>query len=119
MERNEPSALTADAFLALIDRHLSDLWQVLARSGNRSLREVLRSAEALLVERAGMDPATFPHSGQCPLNVPECLTRFVLTEAIDDIPGFASIGAYDLLPQGCGDIAEVEVEPAFRRCSVC
>ncbi len=47
--------------------------------------------------------------------------RFVVTEAIDDIPGFAGIGADDLLPQGCGDIAEMEVEgePAFRRSRVC
>ena len=59
---NEQAALTADAFLTLIERHLSELWQAHARSGNRSLRVVLRSAEALLAERAGMDPATFRHS---------------------------------------------------------
>ena len=62
MERNEQVALTADDFLTLIERHLSELWQAHARSGNRSLRVVLRSAEALLAERAGMDPATFRSS---------------------------------------------------------
>jgi hypothetical protein len=41
------AALTADDFLVLIERHLSELWQAHSRSGNRSLRVVLRSAEAL------------------------------------------------------------------------
>jgi len=59
---NEQAALTADDFLALIERHLPDLWQAYAHSGNRSLRVVLRSAEALLAERAGMDPTTFRRS---------------------------------------------------------
>lgn len=59
MERNEQTALTVDDFLALIERHLSELWQAHAHSGNRSLRVVLRSASALLAERAGMDLATF------------------------------------------------------------
>ena len=59
---NEQAALTTDDFLALIERHLSDLWQVHAHSGNRSLRVVLRSAEALLAERAGMDLAIFRRS---------------------------------------------------------
>jgi hypothetical protein len=62
MERNEQAALTADDFLALIARHLPDLWQAHAYSGNRSLRVVLRSAEALLAERAGLDLATFRRS---------------------------------------------------------
>src|SRR5262245_6352504 len=56
---NEQATLTADDFLTLIERHLSELWQAHAQSGNRSLRVVLRSAEALLAERAGMDPPTF------------------------------------------------------------
>jgi hypothetical protein len=60
--RNEQAALTADDFLALIERHLSELWQAQAQSGNRSLRVVLRSAEALLAERTGMDVATFRRS---------------------------------------------------------
>jgi hypothetical protein len=40
--------------------------------------------------------------------------RFVVTEAIDGIPGFAGIGADNLLAQGGRDIAEkkVEGEPA-------
>jgi hypothetical protein len=59
---NEQAALTADEFLALIERHLPELWQAHAHSGNRSLRVVLRSAEALLAERAGMDLATFRRS---------------------------------------------------------
>jgi hypothetical protein len=59
---NEQAALTADDFLTLIERHLSELWQAHAHSGNRSLRVVLRSAEALLAERAGMNPATFRRS---------------------------------------------------------
>jgi hypothetical protein len=59
MERNEQRALTADDFLALIERHLPDLWQAHAYSGNRSLRLVLRSAEVLLAARAGSDIATF------------------------------------------------------------
>jgi len=59
---NDQAILTADEFLALIERPLSSLWQAHARSGNRSLRVVLRSAEALLAERAGMDPATFRRS---------------------------------------------------------
>ena len=59
---NEQAALTTDDFLALIERHLSELWQAHARSGNRALRVVLRSAETLLAERAGMDVATFRHS---------------------------------------------------------
>jgi hypothetical protein len=58
---NEQAALTAEDFLTLIERHLSELWQAHARSGNRSLRLVLRAAEALLAERAGMDLATFRH----------------------------------------------------------
>ena len=63
MERpNEPAVLTIESFLVLIKRHLSELWQAHAHSGNRSLRVVLRSAEALLAERAGMDVATFRHS---------------------------------------------------------
>ena len=59
---NAQAALTAEDLLALIERHLSELWQVHAQSGNRSLRVVLRSAEALLAERAGMDVATFRRS---------------------------------------------------------
>jgi len=54
------SGVWARSFLALIERHLSEVWQAYARSGNRSLRVVLRSAEALLAERAGMDSATRP-----------------------------------------------------------
>lgn len=60
MERpNEQAALTADDFLMLIKRHLSELWQAQSRSVNCSLRVVLRSAETLLAERAGMNLATF------------------------------------------------------------
>src|SRR5262245_50452025 len=59
---NEQAALTADDLLTLIERHLSELWQAHAHSGNRSLRTVLRSAEALLAERAGMDVAMFRRS---------------------------------------------------------
>ena len=59
---HEQAALTADDFLALIERHLSELWQAHAHSGNRSLRVVLRSAETLLAERAGMDLVTFRRS---------------------------------------------------------
>jgi len=59
---NEQAALTTDDFLTLIERHLSELWQAHAHSGNRSLRVVLRSAETLLAERAGMDLATFRRS---------------------------------------------------------
>jgi hypothetical protein len=59
---HEQAALTADDFLALIERHLSELWQAQSRSENRSLRVVLRSAEALLAERAGMNLATFRRS---------------------------------------------------------
>ena len=59
---NEQAALTTDDFLTLIERHLSELWQAHAHSGNRSLRVVLRSAEALLAEHAGMDVATFRRS---------------------------------------------------------
>lgn len=59
---NEQAALTADDLLTLIERHLLDLWQAHAHSGNRSLRAVLRSAEALLAERAGMDVATLRRS---------------------------------------------------------
>jgi hypothetical protein len=59
---NEQAALTSDDFLTLIERHLSELWGAHAHSGNRSLRVVLRSAEALLAERAGMDLATFRRS---------------------------------------------------------
>lgn len=59
---NEQAALTTDDLLALIERHLSELWQAHAHSGNRSLRAVLRSAEVLLAERAGMDLATFRRS---------------------------------------------------------
>jgi hypothetical protein len=44
---NEQAVLKADEFLALIERHLSELWQAHASSGNRSLRVVLHSAEAL------------------------------------------------------------------------
>lgn len=55
----EPATLTADDLLTLIERHLSELWQAHAHSGNRSLRVILRSAETLLAERAGMDLATF------------------------------------------------------------
>ncbi len=58
----EQAALTADDFLTLIERHLPELWQAHAHSGNRSLRAVLRSAEVLLAERAGMDLATFRRS---------------------------------------------------------
>lgn len=58
----DQAALTTDDFLTLIERHLSELWQAHAHSGNRSLRLVLRSAEALLAERSGMDPATFRRS---------------------------------------------------------
>jgi hypothetical protein len=58
----EQAALTADDFLALIERHLSELRRVHAHSGNRSLRVVLHSAEALLAERAGMNLATFRRS---------------------------------------------------------
>src|SRR5262245_28334142 len=61
---NEQAVLTTDDFLMLIERHLPALWQAHAHSGNRSLRVVLRSAEALLAERAGMDLATFRRS--CP-----------------------------------------------------
>jgi hypothetical protein len=64
MERNEQAALTADDFLALVERDLLELWRAHARSGNRSLRLVLRSAEVLLAERAGMDPATFRESNR-------------------------------------------------------
>jgi hypothetical protein len=59
---NEQAALTPDDFLTLIERHLAELWQAHAHSGNRSLRAVLRSAETLLAERAGMDLATFRRS---------------------------------------------------------
>ena len=59
---NEQAALTLDDLLTLIERHLSELWQAHAHSGNRSLRVVLRSAEALLAERAGMNLATFRRS---------------------------------------------------------
>ena len=59
---NDQTELTADDFLTLIERHLSELWQAHAHSGNRSLRIVLRSAETLLAERAGMDLATFRRS---------------------------------------------------------
>ena len=54
MERpNARAALTADDLLTLIERHLPALWRAYARSGNRSLRLVLRNAEALLAARAG------------------------------------------------------------------
>ena len=36
--------------------------------------------------------------------------RFVVTKAIDGIPGFTGIGADNLLPQGGRDIAEKQVE---------
>src|SRR5262245_22228472 len=61
-QAHEQATLTADDFLTLIERHLSELWQAHAHSGNRSLRVVLRSAETLLAERAGMDLATFRRS---------------------------------------------------------
>lgn len=61
-EPPQQPVLTTDDFLALIERHLPELWQAHAHSGNRALRVVLRSAEALLAERAGMDVATFRHS---------------------------------------------------------
>jgi hypothetical protein len=41
---------------------MPDLWQAHAQSGNRSLRVVLRSAEALPTERSGMDLTTFRRS---------------------------------------------------------
>jgi len=59
---NEQAALTVDEFLALIECHLSELWQAHAHSGNRSLRVVLRNAEALLAERARIDVAAFRRS---------------------------------------------------------
>lgn len=62
MEQNEQVAPTADDFLALVERHLPDLWQAHAHSGNRSLRVVLRNAEVLLAKRAGTDLATFRRS---------------------------------------------------------
>jgi hypothetical protein len=46
----------------LIERRLSELSQAQSRSVNCSLRVVLRSAEALLAERSGMDLATFRRS---------------------------------------------------------
>jgi hypothetical protein len=46
----------------LIERRLSELSQAQSRSVNCSLRVVLRSAEALLAERAGMNLATFRRS---------------------------------------------------------
>jgi len=58
----EQAVRTADDFLALVERHLPELWQVHAHSGNRALRVVLQNAEVLLAERAGIDLATFRRS---------------------------------------------------------
>jgi hypothetical protein len=53
------SQITVEDFITLIERQLPQLWEAHARSGNRALRTVLRSAESLLAQQAGMDVATF------------------------------------------------------------
>lgn len=50
---DDQNALSAEGLLTLIEHHLPALWQVHAHSGNRSLRLILRQAEALLAARAG------------------------------------------------------------------
>lgn len=51
-QSDDQTILNAEGLLALIERHLPALWQAHARSGNHSLRLVLRRAETLLVTRA-------------------------------------------------------------------
>ena len=60
----DASPFRALPLLALIERHLSELWQAHTHSGNGSLRVVLRRAEVLLTERAKMALATFRGSNR-------------------------------------------------------